>query len=190
VFWVNKLAPCFFYSRLQFNLQNLLCYEFKRLEQWVKTNAGGLMLKAENNKSLNHEHVGMDPLRLPMPTDLPMWALRSAHADDYDAVQDAYRRGTAQITWPDRQALRNWTRHAGWPTPRFGFENAFINQLLADEANFARALAECGIIITIPRQDVAMTAAQRDELDALYAAQSPTGRPTDWSRRCGRSAGR
>jgi hypothetical protein len=115
-----------------------------------------------------------------MQTDLPAWALRIATADDYNTVVNAHRRGTMRIRWPDQQTLRNWTRHAGWPTPRLGFENAVITQLLANEANFARALAESGIVIDIPRQDVAMTAAQRDELDALYAARSPSGRPTDW----------
>ena len=54
--------------------------------------------------------------------ELPAWALEAATAEDRERTSAARREGAMQITWPDKKALRAWTRQHGWPAPRFGFE--------------------------------------------------------------------
>lgn len=112
--------------------------------------------------------------------DIPTWAMRTAKAEDFDAVQEAHSRGTMQIKWPERKALRHWTKLQRWPAPWFGFETAFLAKMLESPTNFTHAINESGIEIQIPQAEYALTPARRVELDALYTQRSPSGRPERW----------
>jgi hypothetical protein len=111
---------------------------------------------------------------------IPAWALRRATAEDYGIVQDLHSRGTMQISWPDRSALRRWTRLHGWPTPWFGYETAFLAKMLESPMYFTQAIADSGIEIRIPQQEYTLTAARIQEYDSLYTQRSPSGQPVGW----------
>ena len=113
-------------------------------------------------------------------SDIPAWALSTATMEDYEGVQDSHSRGTMQIKWPDRSALRRWARQHGWPTPWSGLETAFLAKMLESPTNFSQAISESGIEIQIPRREYPLSAARLEELDALYAERSPSGRPLSW----------
>jgi hypothetical protein len=115
-----------------------------------------------------------------MKPTTPAWALRPAGPEDHRAARGAHERGALQIAWPDRTALRSWARQAGWPTPRLGFEAAFIARLLADEASFAQGLTGSGLALQLPRERCTIAPETVADLDALYAQRSADGRPTDW----------
>jgi hypothetical protein len=115
-----------------------------------------------------------------MKSDIPAWAMTTAKAEDYGMVQDAHSRGTMQIKWPDRKVLRHWTKLQGWPTPWFDYEKAFLGKMLESPMNFIQAINESGIEIQIPQEEYTLTAARLEELDALYAQRSPSGRPERW----------
>jgi hypothetical protein len=95
-------------------------------------------------------------------------------------VQDSHSRGTMQIKWPDRSALRHWTKRQGWPTPWFGYETAFLAKMFESRTNFTQAMNESGIELQIPRQEYTLSVARLNELDSLYAQRSPGGRPESW----------
>jgi hypothetical protein len=113
-------------------------------------------------------------------TQIPPWALRAATPEDHGLVRDAHRLGRTRITWPDLNALRGWAKQQGWSKPRFGFEAAFITQMLANKENFERAINQSGIAVHLPKQDHTVSAEELSELDALYDHRSPAGYPTDW----------
>jgi hypothetical protein len=115
-----------------------------------------------------------------MDKGIPAWALRRAGPGDREAARDAQGRGTLRITWPDLGALRGWARQQGWPAPRLGFQAAFTAALFANDENFALALSASGIELQLPQQRCLISGEQLGELDALYAARSASGRPTDW----------
>jgi hypothetical protein len=115
-----------------------------------------------------------------MKKPIPAWAMRTARAEDYGIVQAAQSRGAMHVTWPDDKALRQWTKLQGWPAPWFGFEGAFLENLLASPVNFSQAINESGIEIRIPQQSYTLSAARLDELDSLYAQRSPGGQPLNW----------
>jgi len=76
--------------------------------------------------------------------------------------------------------LRGWTRQQGWPTPWFGFKDAFLRKMLDSEDNFALALSESGIQVVIPIERYTISEEQLSEFDALYEEQNEFGRPTGW----------
>jgi hypothetical protein len=115
-----------------------------------------------------------------MTKPLPAWALQAATPDDHGAAQEAQLRGLLEIRLPDAQALRAWAKRQRWPAPLFGFERAFTAHMLASPANFALAVAGSGVEVIVPRRSYALTGDQIRELDVLYAARSPSGRPTGW----------
>ena len=117
---------------------------------------------------------------LEMKRDLPAWAMRRAEAGDYGVVQDAHSRGTMQIKWPNRKALRDWATLQAWPTPWFAFEAAFLAKSFESPLNFKRAINESGIEIQIPQQACTLSAERLRELDVLYAERSPSGQPVSW----------
>ena len=115
-----------------------------------------------------------------MKKDIPAWAMRTAKAEDYGIVQDSHSRGTMQIKWPDRKALRYWTKLQAWPTPWFGFETAFLAKMFDSRMYFSQAINESGIEIQIPQQEYTLSVARLKELDSLYAERSPSGQPVSW----------
>jgi hypothetical protein len=106
--------------------------------------------------------------------------MRRAEAGDYDVARDTHRRGALQIQWPNRKSLRDWTRLQAWSMPWFGFEEAFIAKLFESQLNFERAINESGIEIQIPQPAYTLPTERLRELDALYEARSPSGRPVSW----------
>jgi hypothetical protein len=115
-----------------------------------------------------------------MKTVIPTWALERATPLDRARVRRASSTGTIEITWPASKALRDWARQQGWPTPWIGFKDTFLNQMLESDDNFALALQESGIQVTIPIERYAVSDEQLRAFDELYAARSANGRPTDW----------
>lgn len=115
-----------------------------------------------------------------MTKKIPAWALRAATAEDHGFAKEAHRHNNMQITWPNERALRIWAKQHGWSTPFFGFEEAFIAQMLETKEHFERAMKESGIEIHLPTQEYRITDAKIHELDALYAERSASGRPTSW----------
>ena len=115
-----------------------------------------------------------------MNKNIPAWALRAATPEDQGLVQEAHRQGRMQIKWPNPKALRIWAKQQGWPTPLFGFEEAFIAKMLETKENFELAIKKSGIEIYIPRQDYTISGEKIRELDALYEGRSSIGQPNDW----------
>lgn len=115
-----------------------------------------------------------------MNKKIPAWALRSATAEDHVFAQEAHRHGSMHITWPNERALRIWAKQQGWSTPLFGFEEAFIAQMLETKEHFERAIKESGIEIDLLRREYTITNEKIRELDALYEERSSSGRPTSW----------
>jgi hypothetical protein len=115
-----------------------------------------------------------------MKQEIPAWAMKAAGPEDLDAARSAHRRGTLRIRWPDRQALRDWARHRGWPVPWLAFETAFVTKMLEDQASFELALADSGFEAQIPRKDCTIPVDKLRELDAQYEDRSADGRPVSW----------
>lgn len=115
-----------------------------------------------------------------MNNNIPAWALRAATVEDQGFAKDAHRQGRMQIKWPNIKTLRSWAKQQGWPTPFFGFEEAFIVKMLETNENFELAIEKGGIEIQVPRQYYTISSETICELDALYEERSSTGQPTSW----------
>lgn len=115
-----------------------------------------------------------------MNNNIPAWALRTATFEDQGVAKDAHRQGRMQIKWPDTNALRSWAKQQGWPTPFFGFEEAFISKMLETKENFELAIEKSGIDIQVPRQSYTISSETIRTLDGLYEARSVTGHPDRW----------
>jgi len=115
-----------------------------------------------------------------MNKKIPAWALRAATAEDQGLAQAAHRHGSMQITWPHAPALRIWAKQQGWPTPWFGFEEAFIATMLETKEHFALAMKQSGIAIYIPKQNYTISDERIRELDVLYEERSSMGYPNRW----------
>lgn len=111
---------------------------------------------------------------------LPAWALQPATPHDHALAQAAHRQGKLRISWPDTNALRMWAKQHGWSTPWFGFEEAFIAQMLDTDTNFGLAITNSGIGVHFPKQHCTISGETLRELDALYDNRSSSGRPTGW----------
>ncbi|MCB0195505.1 MAG: hypothetical protein KDJ65_26385 [Anaerolineae bacterium] len=85
---------------------------------------------------------------------------------------------------PDLKALKGWAKSHGWPTPWFGFKEAFIAKLFESQETLTLALNESGITMHIPIPEHSLTIERLQELDALYEAREDGGvlgqRPTGW----------
>jgi hypothetical protein len=106
-----------------------------------------------------------------MKIDTPAWAMRRVEAEDYGVARDTNRRGALHIKWPDLRELRAWSKRQGWPTPRFGYEAAFLAKLFDSQMNFVQAISESGIELTIPQREYTLSTERLRELDALYEAR-------------------
>lgn len=115
-----------------------------------------------------------------MKIALPTWALRRGTPEDYDLAKKAHERGRVHITLPDPKTLRAWAKQNNWPTPWFGFENAFIKHVWASPENYTLALNESGLVLQLPLQGYTIPSEKLRELDALYAERSDSGRPIGW----------
>jgi hypothetical protein len=113
-------------------------------------------------------------------TTIPAWALRAATAEDHDVANEAHRHNRMNITWPNERALRIWAKQHGWSTPLFGFEEAFMTQMLETKAYFEQAIQESDVTLYLPLQEYTITDEKIRELDAFYAQRSSSGRPTRW----------
>jgi hypothetical protein len=111
---------------------------------------------------------------------LPAWAIQPATPHDRTRVEQARERGDLQIIWPDSRSLRAWAARQGWPTPRFGFQAAFLTKMLESDDAFALALQDRSVEMVIPVERYILPPQELSELDALYAARGATGRPTNW----------
>lgn len=116
-----------------------------------------------------------------MKKSIPAWALRQANPSDLDAVRKARTDESLSISLPDQNELRNWAKEQRWPTPWFGFEDAFISKMLEDQTSFERATNSSGVSISLPREKFTLSAAQIAELDDLYSERSPSQRPVGWN---------
>ena len=87
-----------------------------------------------------------------MGRDIPAWAKKRVLPDDSDffRVRRLHRRGRTQIQLPNLKELKGWAKSHGWPTPMFGFKEAFITRLFESNETLSLALNESGINIHMP----------------------------------------
>jgi hypothetical protein len=76
--------------------------------------------------------------------------------------------------------LRAWAKKQEWRLPRFGFESAFLARMLESDAGFSLAVQDAGVGLRLPVERHAVTPAELEALDALYAARNEDGRPSSW----------
>ncbi|MEZ4641431.1 MAG: hypothetical protein R3E31_01600 [Chloroflexota bacterium] len=120
-----------------------------------------------------------------MKHNIPAWAKQGEPADhDFSEVRQLHRQGSTQIQLPDLKKLKGWAKSHGWPTPWFGFKNAFIAKLFESHETFTLALNESGVTMHIPIKEHTLTIKMLKELDGLYEAREDMGvlgqRPTRW----------
>jgi hypothetical protein len=121
-----------------------------------------------------------------MKQGIPAWAKQkvSPDTDDFFSVRRSHRQGRTEIQLPDMRELKSWAKAQGWPTPWFGFKEAFMAKLFESEATFALALRGSGLQIHVPIQEHTLTTARLNELDELYEEREDMGvlgqRPTRW----------
>jgi hypothetical protein len=121
-----------------------------------------------------------------MTYNIPAWAKErvSLNVHDFSEVHRLHRRGRTQIQLPNLKELKGWAKSHGWPTPWFGFKEAFITKLFESNETFSLALNESGINIHIPIKEHILTIETLKELDALYEETEDRGalgrRPTRW----------
>ena len=80
-----------------------------------------------------------------MKKAIPVWAMQRAGPEVQGVVRDSHSQGTMHIKWPDLKALRGWAKQQSWPTPRLGFEEAFLTTLLENDVNFELERCPYGI---------------------------------------------
>jgi hypothetical protein len=107
-----------------------------------------------------------------MKPPLPAWALAAAGPEDRLAACRARDRNVMQVRWKAGRPPRAWAKQHGWPTPWFGFEQAFVAKLLASDESFQLALAESGIEIFIPKEHHGIGAEELALLDEAYRDHS------------------
>lgn len=107
-----------------------------------------------------------------MQPTLPEWALKSADVHDRQATLEARRLKVLQLTWKNDQAPRKWAKEHGWPTPWLSFTEAFLAKMLATDSDFALALFDSGVQITIPKSSYTIPQEELRELDEAYEERS------------------
>jgi hypothetical protein len=121
-----------------------------------------------------------------MKHDIPAWAKQTVIPKDhsFSEVSQLHRQGKTEIQLPDLKELKGWAKSHDWPTPWFGFKDAFIVKLFESNETFTLALNESGINIHIPIKEHILTIERLKELDALYEEREDMGvlgqRPTGW----------
>lgn len=104
-------------------------------------------------------------------TKVPGWAWRTATAADWQAVGGALQDGRARTNWYQVDDLRGWARAHRWPTPWFGFQDAFLRKMTESEDAFALVLAETRFEVQLLKPSYALPADEVQDLDALYEAR-------------------
>lgn len=126
----------------------------------------------------------MDTIK--MNHTIPAWAKQrvSPKKHSFSQVGQLHRQGRTEIQLPNRKELKGWAKSHHWPTPWFGFTDAFIVKLFESNETFTLALNKSGIIIHIPITEHSLTIERLTELDALYEKREDMEvlgqRPTDW----------
>ena len=121
-----------------------------------------------------------------MRHDIPAWAKQRVTLENHSflEVHQLHRQGGTQIQLSDLKELKGWAKSHGWPTPWFGFKDAFVAKLFESNETFTLALNESGVTIHIPIKEHTLTLETLRELDALYEEREDMGalgqRPTGW----------
>ena len=100
--------------------------------------------------------------------NLPKWAITPATPADRLATQHAYKHNTLQSNWAECHSLKSWAKKQGWPTSWFDFQSTFFNTMLENDTNFALALTESGLEITIPKQTYTFPDEALKKFDQAY----------------------
>ena len=100
--------------------------------------------------------------------NLPEWAVKPATPADRLATKQAYENATLQSNWDTCPSLKSWAKAQGWPTSWFNFQSTFFNTMLEDDANFALALTDSGLEITIPKQTYTFSDESLKKFDQAY----------------------
>jgi hypothetical protein len=130
---------------------------------------------------------GFDEMEIiEMRPDIPAWAKQRVTPEDhsFSQVSRLHDQGRTQIQLPDLKALKGWAKAHGWPTPWFGFKEAFIAKLFESQETFTLALNESGLNMHIPVKEHSLTIERLQALDASYEERADSGvlgqRPTAW----------
>lgn len=103
-----------------------------------------------------------------MTDNLPTWAVNPATPSDHLATKHAYENGTMQSNWYTCPSLKSWAKEQGWPTSWFNFQATFFKTMLENDANFALALIDSGLEITIPKQTYTFPDETLKKFDQAY----------------------
>lgn len=98
----------------------------------------------------------------------PNWAYRSVTADEREAVAQAHEKGTLRTNWSAAKDLKSWAKQQNWPTPWLNFESKFYETMLANDENFALAVSQSGLKISIPKTKHTLSAAELEKFDGYY----------------------
>ena len=93
---------------------------------------------------------------------------RSVTPADRAATASAREANTLRTNWSAAGDLKGWAKQQGWPAPWLNFEAKFFETLLANDANFALAIANSGLKLSIPLAEYTMTANELQKLDVEY----------------------
>jgi hypothetical protein len=121
-----------------------------------------------------------------MRHDIPAWAKQRVipGVHDFFEVRGLHHQGRTEIQLLDLKELKGWAKSHAWPTPWFGFKEAFVAKLFESNDTFTLALNESGINIRVPIKEHTLTIETLQELDALYEETEDMGvlgrRPTGW----------
>ncbi len=121
-----------------------------------------------------------------MTQDIPAWAKQRVLPDvpGFVEVSQLYREGRTEIQLPEPKELKRWAKSHGWPTPMFGFKEAFLTKLFESDETLSLALNDSGTNIYVPIEKHTLTLEKLEELDALYEEREDTAslgrRPTQW----------
>lgn len=99
---------------------------------------------------------------------LPNRFYRLATPADRKAVTAAHKEGVMRTNWMEAEDLKGWAKQQGWPTPWLNFESKFYETMLANDDNFALAVSESGLQITIQITEYTISADELETFDDMY----------------------
>jgi hypothetical protein len=105
---------------------------------------------------------------------IPDWAFRPVEAGDRELVIAA-RDKSLRVDWGDQNQVKAWAKEQGWPAPWFNFPGKFLDQMLANDENFAMALRNSGISLQIPVSSYTLPPIYIAEMDESYLERSYRG---------------